>query len=421
MKEPLDTAINDYLTQFLLRYFRNATTVDIQRPQVDRIHDLEVLRLHWAISEPVRYLVACLRENPQELQAVLEAQPREDDARIHGRFDARATAIRRLVTGHPTLIVSHEPRRTYDSGPNHVLAWVLENAWRLVWHFRDMVPEGASYLALIDACAPGLEAVRRFEAMHQVAQTPRTVRRPSSAAVKEASRSRRLIYVLASQAYQRLVQIEAGEDAALLHLLNDTLLGPLHAWQRFELAVGLGLARGLSTAQGRGIDLGFFAGGGEPIATIGNYEIHWQSRTAKYQAPTQEPSEALASRLLRAYGIFEGTDRPDLVVVDNRGEKEAVAVVEAKYFSSGENDAVDSVRAAASQLVRYTRGYRSMEYIETILDHSIIAVAHSGKKWNLGEKPFGVPFLVDFEGISQLVLEQWAQRLHIQHDICVVA
>ena len=421
MKQPLDTAVNDYLTQFLLRYFRNATAVDVQRPQVDRNHDLEVLRLHWAISEPVRDLIARLRENPQELQAVLEAQPREDDARIHGRFDARATAIRRLVTGHPTLIVSHEPKRTYESGPNHVLAWVLEKAWRLVGHFRDMVPEGASYLDLIDACAPGLEAVRRFDAMHQVAKTLKMVRRPSSQAVKEANRSRRPIYVLASQAYQRLLQVEAGEDAAILHLLNDTLLGPLHAWQRFELAVGLGLARGLSAAQGRGIDLGFFAGGGEPIATVGAYGIHWQSRTDKYQIPAQEPSEALTSQLLRAYGILEGTDRPDLVIVDKRGPGAAVAVVEVKYFSSSENDAVDSVRAAASQLIRYARGYRAMEGIETILDHSIIAVAHAGENPMLEAKPFGVPLLVDFGGIMQARLKQWAQRLHLQQDVSVAA
>ena len=337
MKELLDTAVNDYLTQFLLRYFRNAIAVDVQRPQVNRNQDLELLRLHWAVSKPVREMIACLRENPQQLQAVLEARLREDDARIHGRLDARATAIRRLVTGHPTLIVSHEPERTYESAPNHVLAWVLENAWRMVGQFRDLVPEGASYLGLISACAPGLEAVRRFDAMHQVVKAPNVVRRPGPQAVKEASRSRRPIYVLASRAYQRLLEIEAGEDAAVLHLLNDTLLGPLHAWQRFELAVGLGIARALSSVQGQGIELGFFSGGGEPIATVGRYGIYWQARTDKYRTPTQEPSEALTSRLLKAYGVHEGTDRPDLVVVDNGGPGGAVAVVEVKYFNSGEN------------------------------------------------------------------------------------
>ena len=326
-----------------------------------------------------------------------------------------------MVTGYPTLIVSHEPRRTYESGPNHVLAWVLENAWRLVGHFRDLVPEGGSYLDLIGACAPGLEAVRRFDAMHQVVKAPNVLRRPGPQAVKEASRSRRPIYVLASRAYQRLLEVEVGVDAAVLHLLNDTLLGPLHAWQRFELAVGLGIARALSTAQGQGIELGFFAGGGEPIAKVGRYGIHWQARTDKFRTPTQEPSEALTSRLLRAYGINEGADRPDLVLIDNRGEGEAVAVVEVKYFSSGENDAPDAVRAAVAQLVRYARGYRSMGDIETILDHSIVAVAHAEGDRMLGETPFGVPLLVDFEAIRQSGLKRWAQWLELQRGVATAA
>ncbi|MCY3789755.1 MAG: hypothetical protein OXH63_13305, partial [Gemmatimonadetes bacterium] len=87
MTDALDTAVNDYLVQFLLRYFRTATTVGVEKPAVNRNQDLELLQLHWAISEPIRKLVECLQENPQQLQAVLEARLREDDARIHGRFD----------------------------------------------------------------------------------------------------------------------------------------------------------------------------------------------------------------------------------------------------------------------------------------------------------------------------------------------
>ena len=421
MTEALDTAVNDYLTQILLRYYRNATALDVQRPEVNRNQDLELLRQHWAISEPVRKLVECLRENPQQLQAVLEARLREDDARIHGRFDARATAIRRLVTGHPTTIVSHEPRRTYDSGPNHVLSWVLETAWRLLGRFRECVPEGASYQDLIGACAPGLEAVRRFDAMHQVAKIPTVGRRPSAQSVKEASRSRRPIYVLASLAYRHLLQVEAGEAAALLDLLNDTLLGPLHAWQRFELAVGLGIARALSTARDQAVELGFFLGGGEPIARVGRYGIYWQARTEHYQTPTQEPSETRTSTLLQAYGILEGTDRPDLVVTDEHVPGEAIAVVEVKYYSSGDNDGVESVRAAAAQLVRYARGYREMKNIETILDHSIIGLARIEGNLKSKEKPYGIPLLIDFDAITNEALVQWARRLLIQREGAVAA
>ena len=82
MRECLETVVNDYLTQFLLRYFRNATAANVERPQLSYSHDIEFLRLHWAISQPVQKLVTCLRENPQQLQSVLESRLREGGTEI---------------------------------------------------------------------------------------------------------------------------------------------------------------------------------------------------------------------------------------------------------------------------------------------------------------------------------------------------
>ena len=109
-----------------------------------------------------------------------------------------------------------------------------------------MLPEGASYIEALEASAPGLETIRRFDAIHQAAKNLNLTRRPSAQAAKEASRSRRTIYVLAYEAYRSLQAIEAGDEVSIFNLLNDTLLGPMHAWQRFELTVGLGLAKALS-------------------------------------------------------------------------------------------------------------------------------------------------------------------------------
>ncbi len=410
MSEGLASGINDYLTRFLLRYFRNAVAVSVERPEIDTDQDLDLLRLHWAISEPVQKLVAHLRENPHQIQAVLESRICEDDARVRGRFDARATVIRRMVTGQPTVMISHEPLRTYNSGPNHVLTWVLEQSWRLVLRFGDMLPEGASYLETVEACAPGLETIRRFDAIHQAAKQLNLTRRPGPQAVKEASRSRRPIYVLAGEAYRALQAIEAGDEDAITKLLNETLLGPLHVWQRFELAVGLGLARALSTALARPVSLGFFAGGGEPIARVGEYEVHWQSRTDAWRVPPPEPTEAVVSRLLKQYGLPEGSDRPDLVVLD-RVTDEAVAVSEVKYFSSGESDGTDALRAAVSQVVRYARGYRDFAELDGLLDHSVVALVRADNGRNPEPKPHGVPLVVDFEGIIQGQLEGWARSL----------
>ena len=405
----LETAINDYLTRFLLRYFRNAVAVGVKHPDLEAEHDLDLLRLHWAISEPVRALVNHVSQHRHEIQTVLESRRQEDDGRVRGRFDARATMIRRLVTGHPTLIVSYEPVRIFESGPNHVLTWVLETAWRLTLHFEDMLPEGASYMAAIEQSKPGLERIRRFDAIHQAAKRINLTRRPGPQAVKEAGRSRRQIYVLACHAYRALQLIETGEENSIIKLLNDTLLGPLHLWQRYELAVALAVARALSVTLARPVTLGFLGGGGQPITRVGSYKVHWQSRTQAYQPPLLEPSEAMTEKLLDQYGLSLGADRPDLVVLDADGE--AVSIVEVKYFSNEESDGADAVRDAIGQLVRYTRGYRPMAQIVDLLDHSIVAVIRHEAGRVPDPKPYGLPSIVDFEGIMQRRLEPWARRL----------
>ena len=405
-----DIALNDYLTQYLLRYFRNAVSIPTSKPEAGDDEDKELLRLHWAISEPVRRLSAHISERRHEIQAVLGTRRREDDARVRGRFDARATAIRRLETGHPTLTVSHEAVRHFDSGPNHVLTWVLEQAWRLAGMFREMLPTGASYLEKVEGSANELEVIRRFDAIHQAAKQINLSRRPGRAALKEASRSRRQIYVLAYEAYTALQEIEAGEEEALRRLLNDTLLGPLQTWKRFELAMGLGVSRGLSSALGLPVRLGFFAGGGEPISRIGSYEVYWQIRTGSYKQPTREPSEEIVARLLEQYGISEGGDRPDLVVLDQQTGK-VVAIAEVKYFANEESDGGDALRTAIGQLVRYARGYRSMVEIDNLLDHSIAALFRSDDAWMPNPKPYGLPLVVDFGGITGDQLNSWAQRL----------
>lgn len=404
-----ETAINDYLTRILLRYFRSAKGVGVANPDLDADRDIDLLRMHWSVSGDVRGLVNYLSQHRHEIQAVLLSRRHQNDAQVRGRFDARATLIRRLVSGHPTVTVFHEAVRTFESGPNHVLMWVLETAWRLGLRFERLLPEDASYWTGIKRTAPDLETIRRFDAIHQAAKTINLTRRPAPQAVKEASRSRRQIYVRASRAYRALELIEARDDDAIVALLNDTLLGPLHLWQRFELVVGLGVAKALSATLSLPVVLRFLCGREEPICLVGDFEIHWQSRTLAYKKPTTEPSEALTERLLKQYGLLLGSDRPDLVVLDGSGN--VVAIVEVKYFSSEENDGAAALRTAVGQLVRYARGYRAMSQVEDLLDHSIVAVSRHEAGCMPDPKPYGLPLIVDFEGLTQQRLEPWARRL----------
>ena len=405
-----ESAINDYLTRFLLRYFRNATKVGIMHPTLDPKRDVGLLRLHWAISQPVRDLVSHLSQHRHDIQAVLESRRHEDDGGlVRGRFDARATLFRRLVTGQPTLTVSQEPVRTFESGPNRVLTWVLESAWRLALRFDELLPERATYREIIEQHTPGLKQIRRFDAILQATKTMDLMRRPGPQAVKEASRSRHKLYVLACKAYRELQLIEAGNADSIVKLLNDTLLGPLHTWQRYELAVGLAVTKALSVALKRPFELNFLAGGSEPISRIDGYEVHWQSRTKAYKEPAPEPSEVITGKLLKLYGLSSGTDRPDLLVLDSKGE--VVSVIEVKYSSNRESDGADTLRRAVGQLVRYSRGYREMAQIGKLLDHSIVAVSRHGTGRMPAPKPLGLPLIVDFEDILQHRLRYWAQRL----------
>ncbi|MGB6088516.1 MAG: hypothetical protein WA721_16670 [Candidatus Binataceae bacterium] len=407
--DDLDISINDYIARFLLRYFRDAVTLQVQRPAIEHRDDIDLLRLHWASSKPVIDFIDYLTEHPHELQAVLEVHRRADDAVVRGRIDARATIIARMLTGHPTLSISQEPVRSLDSGPNHVLTWVIEQAWRLVFRFQHLLPADATYRRRVESSASKLERLRRYEPIRRALKESDLYRRPVSTAVKEASRSRRRIYVAAAKAYRFLCLIEAGESDALSKLLNDTVLGPLPIWQRFELAVAIGTVGALAHATGDRVALSFLAAGSqEPIARAGRFALYWQTRTAAYTPPVPEPSEAILLGLLEHYGLGSAGDRPDLLVVDTI-ESSVLAVIEAKFFV--DDNSADAMRAALSQIVRYARGYREQAFVPELLDNSFVALARRGAIAASATRPDGVPWMFDLEAMIKGGLEVWASRV----------
>jgi len=411
MSADIERGITDFVSRILLRYFRNAVALRVSRPQIESAEDFDLLKLHWAVSEPVRDLLTHVSAHPHELQSVLEMRRQIDVARVRGRVDARATVIQRLLTGHPTLTVFYEPIRSFNSGAHHVLIWVLEQAWHLVLRFESLLPVTASYLPRVEETASALEKIRRFDMIHQATKEIVLSRRPGPAALKEASRSRRQIYLHAYRAYRALEDIEAGNQDALSRLLNDTLFGPIPVWQRFELAVGLGVAQAISEALGSPIKLGFLcASNCAPMARVSSYAVYWQSRTDAYAPPVPEPSEAIAQAILTQYTLAIGSDRPDIVVTDER-TGDVVALFEVKYFAGEENDGSDALRAAVYQLVRYARCYRTPRNIDELLDRSVIALIRKNTEWIPETKPFGVPWILDFDDISRRKIKSWAQTL----------
>lgn len=408
--EKFDRAITDHAIAILLRYFGSANRVSLERPLIAIERDRDMLRLHWALSPSVSSLVNYVLEHRHEIQSVLESAVRVEDGIVRGRLDALATVKLRRVSGLTTAVVSREQLRSYASGPNQVLGWVLIEARSLASRFSMITLESAGYRASIDRSLQRLEQCRRLQGIAQIAGQIALNRRPGTSAVLEASRSRRRLYRLAVEAYKSLLAIEAGDPDTIASMLRETLLAPLEPWRRFELAVGFSLAENIATAQNERAQINLLIGDSRrEIAQIGRFSIYWQWRTDCYRPPESEPSEEVERVILDAYDISSASDRPDLIVVDRSADL-VVAIIEVKYLTG--EDATDRIRGAVSQIVRYMRGYVAIEESGALLGRSLIAVSQGVAELSRPDPlPLDIPFVVDFEGIKQGLLGPWAERV----------
>lgn len=408
--ETLDKAIADFATGLLLRYFSAVALTRTNAPVVSIERDREILRLHWSLSQSVQDLATYVLEHRHEIQSSLGTVLRIEDGLVRGRLDAVRTLQLRRMSGVSTAVVSHEPLRSYDSGPNQVLSWVLAQAWSLATHFSTMTLDSPAYRQKTDETIQRLEQARKIQPLGQISTQSILNRRPTASAVVEATRSRKKLYRLAASAYKALLAVEAGDPAAIATMLKTTLLAPLESWRRFELAVALAVADELSIAVGQRHALNLLISDvRQPIARAGRFAIYWQWRTDYYRRPDPEPSEIVAAEVLGAFGLSPAADRPDLVIED-RLAGEVSAVVEVKYLAG--DDASDRVRSAVHQLVRYGRGYVEIPTIKPLLGRSVIAVSQGLDAVGVPSgSPEGIPTVIDFEGITRRGLADWARRL----------
>jgi hypothetical protein len=406
-------AINDHICGILLRYFRSAFQVEVGKPRVDLLRDMDLLRLHWSISPALRKLTDYIIANRHETQSFLTFRVSVEAGVVRGRLDARATMIRHILTGNTAETVALAPVRSFATGPNHVVAWVLQQAWLLSGRFLSLLPEATGYRLAVEDEAQRLEKVRKIEAIRTAMAETNLSQRPGRGSLQEAARSRKGMYRLAHHAFMDLVAIESGDLNAIERMLRATLLGPLDEWQRFELAVGLGLADSLEKMlQTRAVFNVLQGESKAPLARIGRFSVFWQNRRPlgiEYIEAEPEPAEQIVQSILSTYGLQASSDRPDLVVADMEAGK-VVAVIEVKFFGGEAEDRMDRVRAATEQLVRYSRGYRPLATISELLDRSVIALISNAVEIP-SPRPVGVPIIVDFEDIRQGRLSAWAGHL----------
>lgn len=404
-----DRSVIDHAAAVFLRYFSAAQRLTMDQPSLDMRRDRDLLRLHWSLSSPVATLVSYVLANRHEVQSVLENEVRIEDGVLRGRLDAMKTVMLRRISGLETAIVGKEPVRSYSSGANQVLGWVVMEAWALASRFLGVTLDSAGYRERIDHARQQLDQCRRLQSIAQLADGKVLNKRPTAAAITEASRSRRRLYHLATEAYRYLLKVESGDNTTIAAMLRETMLGPLEPWRRFELAVGLSVAEALAAAQGKPLSLNLLVGETKRhLARSGDFGIYWQHRTEFYEAPDPEPSEEKERRILAAYVISSAGDRPDLVIVDHARDA-VVAVIEVKYLTG--EDATDRFKSAVSQIVRYARGYAEAHDLDHLIGRSLAVMSQGIEGLTLAGPPSGVPRVVDFAGIKREALAPWALAL----------
>lgn len=404
----IDAAIVDYSAGLLLRYFRGGTLQEGGIPSLDQRRDVEILKGHWSLSEPVRALVSYLLNRPHEAQALLAYRERIDDALARGRIDARKTWLHRQQSGLPSAIVTYEPVRSYNTGPNMLLAWVLREAATYTARLLSWQGTNSAYLALIEASQANMRKVQRIEALREPLRAVSLGQRPNASAVRDSSRARRPIYRLAVDAYRVMQGLERGERDAMERVARSSLIGPLEDWRRFELAVGLAVGEALGRATAVPLNLHILGSDSSgPIVTAGRFAIYWQQVTP-YHSPTPfEPSEVATRAALKDYGIGVGTERPDLIVVD-RDKNAVVSVVEVKYIAG--DTATARFREAVDQVVRYGRSYTTLAERDALLSRSLVALSRNAPVRVANVAP--APFAVDFETLKRPDgLDAWAASL----------
>ena len=143
--------------------------------------------------------------------------------------------------GLPSLVVYEEPTRSFNTGPNQVVAWVIRHANIQVSLLHDWQSAESPYRPVVDSVMSDLTAVKRLDYLREPLRFTIGNRRPSKGVLRSATRSRRMIYRHAVAAYDTLKDLEAGDAVATASVLKSTLIAPLEHWRRFELAVALGI------------------------------------------------------------------------------------------------------------------------------------------------------------------------------------
>lgn len=314
------------------------------------------------------------------------------DGLVRGRFAPQESSLAIARTGMWHRVACFCPEHSYETGPNRVLGWTLNTAIGLLCEARSRIPIAAPQHDLAVRALGAAESARRLLSAVDDQFLTR-VSRPSDRDLVTARRARKPIYRLAAGAFDLLDGCETLDTRSLTAVMTDAVIAPTYPWQRFELLMLLAMAEALAGRLRMPIQLRLLVPGDRsPVATVGTYALYWQSGSPLYASPDEEPSELRTRELLEAFGLRGTADRPDVVVVD-LSRNTVLGIAEAKY-SESEGDSTPAFRDAASQIVRYSRGYERSTPYPQLIARSLIAISRIPDQIRYSQ---GLPTVVDLE------------------------
>ena len=371
--------------------------------------DLEDLRLRWALSGIVARLAEHVIENPREARSTIDFEITKANGEILGGVDVRSTLIEQDLSQDTSIFVFYEPNTSFLTKANHLIVWCLKEAEEIILsairrHNLDKKYEWVHERAKI------LEDALRNQIFREILLSPLGQSRPGLSAIRSAARTRVPMYLLALKAFMALEDIEALKSDMLCTVLEDTMLAPLEAWQRFELATAIAVSESLEMVSGASLNLSVSIERSNPIIRVGDFDIFWQKNLNQRENSQMDPSEVLAKQLAEYIGSGLGSSRADISVIYRKSGK-ILAHIECKWFES-EGSAAGAINDATVQIVRYARDTipHSFDESKSFLSHCVIVVA-SKNQYPERIDGSGPIFFTDFEGFKSGMLEKWAKDL----------
>ncbi|MGG1314565.1 hypothetical protein [Cohnella laeviribosi] len=417
------TTLHDKVTRLcisgILRCLRTATTTGshLANSFSTSNMNLEMLRYYWALSDGIEEIANTVVQTPRRLTTAITYEEVERNGEITGSINAGATMMAQARTLNPTIFVVLEPNSTSHSQPNHLVAWILSEAFYILLSARRSYKQLNKY-EWFNQKITLLEQALRNEALHDILLTPSGRKRPNSAVLRAASKARVPVYQTAIEVYDLLEGIERGQEEAILSCLSQTLVANLEYWQRLELSTALEAANALSMTTKMPVHLSFPIETGRPVAIVGPYEVFWQYSIPQRSREQLDRTELWSRQIATSIGVRLSDSRADVVVCYN---KKVVSLFECKYFESG-SSLPQAVLDASVQIVRYSCDLHPESDPQAIqlISQSCIIVANRGNyselldQSNPANHTFDKRFIYfsDIDGLSNNQLLHWSESLH---------